>query len=586
MHLIRDYYIRKRTAIGLLMVFLIGCNFWFFQNKVFAAGATLFLSPKTGTFEVGKTFTVRVTLNSGGGVGVNAADGVLKFDTNYLTVVGLSKTGSIFSLWPTEPTFSNKKGEISYAGGNPKAYTGSAGTIFSITFKALKPGTTKVSFSSGSALAADGKGTNVLSGFGDGNYTLTGKEIPGAGEEEEEEVPSGMLPSLPTVSSPTHPDPEQWYSNNTPEFSWKLPSDVTEVSVLLHKYSRATPDYVSEGLLDSVKYEEAVDDGVWYFHIKFKNQYGWGPVAHRKVLIDTKPPASFEIEVQKTDPTDPQPILVFKAEDELSGIDHYEIKIGEGDWINVSAEEIDKAPYKMPAQPPGEHYVEVKAVDKAGNATSASTNVKIEPLTPPSITEIPEKIAKGEILIIKGISLYPNSKIEVFLEREGKTIKGTTNTDTQGLWAYFHKEELEKGTYDVWAKVIDSRGAQSYPSQKYTLMVVSPSIIQTYCWLIILILLVIILVLLAIIFYQRKKCSEKIEKIKKETKDVKEMTNKVFTALRTEIEEQVEFLDKKPYLSEAEKQVRDKLKEALDISEEFIGKEIKDIEKELEEEKK
>jgi hypothetical protein len=35
-------------------------------------------------------------------------------------------------------------------------------------------------------------------------------------------------------------------------------------------------------------------------------------------------------------------------------------------------------------------------------------------------------------------------------------------------------------------------------------------------------------------------------------------------------------------LTDSEAKVRDKLKEALDISEKFIGKELEDIEKELE----
>jgi len=55
-----------------------------------------------------------------------------------------------------------------------------------------------------------------------------------------------------------------------------------------------------------------------------------------------------------------------------------------------------------------------------------------------------------------------------------------------------------------------------------------------------------------------------------------------FRALRDEVEEQIEYLDGKPGITKDERQVRDKLKEALNISEEFISKELKDIEKELE----
>ena len=56
---------------------------------------------------------------------------------------------------------------------------------------------------------------------------------------------------------------------------------------------------------------------------------------------------------------------------------------------------------------------------------------------------------------------------------------------------------------------------------------------------------------------------------------------KAFHALRQEVQEQIEYLDKKPGLTEEEKEIRDKLQEALNVSEGFISKEIRDIEKEL-----
>ena len=75
----------------------------------------------------------------------------------------------------------------------------------------------------------------------------------------------------------------------------------------------------------------------------------------------------------------------------------------------------------------------------------------------------------------------------------------------------------------------------------------------------------------------------KIQKIRKETQDIKNTTEKVFAALAEEVEEQIDVLDKKPRLSDEEKKVIRKLKEALNISRDFINKEIKDVEEELKE---
>ncbi len=552
-------------------------------DVVEAAGASLLLSPESGSYNVDSTFSIKVIVDSGGGTGINAADGIITFDASYLSVTGLGKTNSVFTLWTQEPTFSNTKGEISFGGGNPQVFKGTFGTIFTITFKALKEGNTKVKFSSGSVLAADGMGTNVLSSYGEGNYTLkkATSTTPPPGEETTPPA-TGLLPPLPKVSSPTHPEPENWYSNNTPEFDWDLPPDVIGVSLLLYANPAAVPDSNSEGLLESATYEDAVEDGIWYFHIKFKNNHGWGPISHRKVLIDTAPPEPFTVKVEMTDPTDPQPVLVFSSTtDKLSGIDHYEMKIGETDWSQMDPNNFHDRKYKMPPQSPGDIQVEVKAVDKAGNSTASSVNITIEPLKAPTITDVPEQIGLGDILIVKGISFYPQAKIEIFMEKEGKSLTGQTMTDSSGVWTYFAKEGLEQGNYEIWARVVDSRGAQSLPSPRSSFGVIPPSILELYGQIIILVLSLISLVLIIIIFLQRAKCADKIRKIKKETQEVRLTSNNVFNALRQEVEEQVEFLDKKPSLSESEEYVRDKLKEALDISEEFLGKEIKDIEEEL-----
>src|ERR1700691_5073872 len=79
-------------------------------NAQSAGAASLFLSPASGSESVGSTFTVSVTLNSGGGVGVNAADGELSFDPTLLAVQSVSKDNSVFNLWTSNPTFSNTAG--------------------------------------------------------------------------------------------------------------------------------------------------------------------------------------------------------------------------------------------------------------------------------------------------------------------------------------------------------------------------------------------------------------------------------------------------------------------------------------------
>ena len=554
-----------------------------------AGSASLYLSPPSGTYTVDNTFPVAVKVNSGGEA-INAAEGTLIFNPDEVSVVSLSKSGSIFTLWTTEPTFSNSAGNIVFGGGTPTSFTGTSGTIIAITFKAKITASAQVNFSSGSVLAADGKGTNILATMNGGVYTLKPKITTPPIEEEEEYVPppTAGTPAAPVVSSTTHPEPEKWYSNNNPEFSWKLPTDVTAVKLLINEIPTAVPAVLYTPPISEKKIEDLAD-GIWYFHVRFKNQYGWGGILHRKVLIDTETPEPFEIIVDNEgDPTNPSPILHFDTTDSLSGVEYYEVKIGGAESIPITAAYLKENPYQMPPSAPGKHSLIVKAVDKASNSTVATTDVTIEPLEAPVITDFPQTIGVGDTLTIKGTSKYPEAAVTIFVKKEGEeAIANDVKTDSEGNWLYIHPKSLEGGTYQIWAQITDSRGAKSNLTEKITVVATLPTLLKfgriAIDYLSIMITLAILIaVLIAVIFYAWYRISQWQKRLRKETKEVAQSVARAFRALREEVQEQIEHLDKKPGLTKGEKEIRDKLQDALNISEEFIGKEIKDIEKELE----
>lgn len=128
-----------------------------------ALAATLyFSSPSSPT--VGSNFQVSAYVGSTD-MAMNAASGVISFSSDKLQVVSVSKTGSIFSLWAEEPSFSNSTGKINFEGIvlNP-GFTGAQGKVITITFKAKSAGQASLIFSSGSVLANDGTGSNIFSG--------------------------------------------------------------------------------------------------------------------------------------------------------------------------------------------------------------------------------------------------------------------------------------------------------------------------------------------------------------------------------------------------------------------------------------
>lgn len=574
----------------LLFVFLLSMFLMSFSVPIEAqeTKATLFLSPGTGDYKVNKSFIVKVMVNSGGGTaGINAAEGVINYDPSYVMVSKVSDTNSIFKLWTTDPTFSNTDGKITFGGGAPGSYKGSAGEIFNITFTPKKSGVADVRFSAGIVLAADGKGTNVFGGFGHGKYTISEeaeavqKPVTPKPEEKEEEKPKGLLPPVPEISSETHPKDDIWYSDNEPQFSWKLLADLVGVSFEIDEDPETDPTAKIEGVLEGYK-SEPVDDGEKYFHIKYRNKFGWGKPAHKKILIDATPPNPFFITYDNGgDPTNPTPKLKFKTDDETSGINHY-VVISGSTKENISPEQVKDGYYKTSPLTPYEYTYVIAAVDMAGNSASSSVTFIVEPLKAPIITSIPKTINRNDELIIRGTSFYPQVTIKLSIGKSERDIETfTTKTDEEGNWSYFHKGKLDKGEYEVWAKLIDDRGAQSLDSTKHPLTVTAPGIIETFGWMIIFILILIIIILILYIIYQRNKYLIEKRRIKTETEEMKSKLGKIFAALREEVDELIELADQRPGLSESERRVKEKLQESLDISEEFITKEVEDVEKEI-----
>ena len=556
-----------------------------------AASASLYLSPPSGSYSVGDVFYINIKVNSGG-VNINAAEGTLVFNSEELQVITISKTNSIFNLWTTEPVSTGGNGSIVFGGGTPTNFNGTAGNIINIAFKAKKNATAQVNFSSGSVLAADGRGTNILSSMNGGTFSLVPKIIttPPGELPSDSDFPSQIAgtPLAPIISSITHPNANKWYSNDSPELLWELPSGVTAVRLLIDNLPQSTPSILYTPPI-SEKMVEDLSEGVWYFHARFRNQYGWGGVTHRKILIDTEQPELFEIVIDNQgDTTNPSPYLSFITNDSLSGVEYYEVSIDNVDSERILASTIDNY-YQPSPQPSGTHSLIVKAIDFANNITTVTANFTVEPLEAPTIVDYSKTIRAEDTFSVNGTSIYPNAIITIFVKKVGEEEieERETDTDEEGNWSFVHDETLEDGTYHLWAIITDSRGAKSEQTQKETLVVTPPpllkigrSIIEYLAVLISLLLLVIVSG--AIIYYIWCRISPNCRrKAKKEAREAQESVTTAFRYLRKEVGEQIKNFDKKPSLSKEERAMRDKLRAILNASEKFIKKEIKDIEKEL-----
>ena len=554
----------------------------------FVRAASLYFSPSSGSREVGASLSVSVYVSSADQA-MNAASGIITFPQDKLEVASLSKTGSIFTLWVQEPSFSNSAGTINFEGIvlNP-GFTGASGKIITINFRVKTAGQAPLAFSSGSALANDGRGTNILIGLGDAAFSLGGA-VPATAPESAAQGEPGT-PSAPVLSSPTHPDPEKWYAHKDAKFTWAIPPDVTAVRLLVNKIPRAVPTVAYSPPI-SEKEVKNLEDGVWYFHARFRNSVGWGEVSHFRFQIDTKRPAPFTIKfIDGNETENPRPTAIFDTTDSLSGIDYYKIKIGEGDFFSVTPEIVKSNPYTLPFQAPGKRSILVQAFDKGGNYAVAVEEFVIKPLKEPVFTEYPKELESGGNLTAKGESQYPNAQIIVWLQKENDKPKSSTfRSDQTGKFTFVSDEKLRNGVYRLWAEVVDGRGAKSEPSEKLTIAVKRPTFLQLGSWAVSLLavavpLVALVILLLFVAWYGLYKFSRFRKKIKKEVRDAESALHKAFDLLKEDIRKQVKMLEKtrtRRELTEEEDKILKQFKGHLDDAEKFIRKEIEDIEKEV-----
>lgn len=373
--------IDKKIWFSVSLVFGLVSVWCFLPKLTEAAGASLYLSPATGTFFIGSTFDVSIFVNTGGN-NINVVKVDLKFDPKKLQIASPTAGKSFISVWISQPTYSNINGMASFQGGIPSpGINTSSGLVSTITFRAISSGETIVSIlDSSQVFLNDGKGTNILTSLGQGVYNIA--------------IPP---PEGPKVFSSTHPDQNKWYNNNSPFFSWEKEEWVTDFSYSIDDNFYGVPDNISEGDHTSVSYID-LKDGIWYFYIKAKKGDAWGGASHYLVQVDTTSPATFPLNFEpflgSPTITSREPIVSFITTDALSGLSHYELKtinLTETGKKKIEAEffiEVS-SPYKLPLLGLGEYQILVRAYDLAGNWQDVSE--KIEVITPGKIFYITKR---------------------------------------------------------------------------------------------------------------------------------------------------------------------------------------------------
>jgi hypothetical protein len=152
----RYKFILSAPVIFLLLINTVG---------VAGSGNIFFFTPEKTIFAVTGE-NVHIALNIDTKLPINAVGGTVVFPPEFLAIDTFSRDTSIIDLWAEEPTFSNENGTLHLSGGIVPKETkdGDHGTVLVASFRALKAGKAAISMKDGQLLAANGEGTNIITG--------------------------------------------------------------------------------------------------------------------------------------------------------------------------------------------------------------------------------------------------------------------------------------------------------------------------------------------------------------------------------------------------------------------------------------
>ncbi len=545
--------------------------------------ATLSISPSTGVYKTGATFSISILVNTAG-TPVNAADGTLSYNPKELSVLSVSRSSSIFNLWTTEPTFSNAAGTVTFSGGVPTSYTGAQGNVFVVTFRALTSGTSRVSLTGASVLAADGKGTNVLTNMSGGTFTLSAVESQPAPEVIIEYVAPANTPAAPQITSTTHAKDGVWSKEKIANFSWNVPSGVTTVRTSLDKSPVAVPTKVYDSPIRTLTIPN-LDEGVSYLHAQFKNADGWGKVGHYKIAVDSEKPESFEIKSpENTDVSNPAQTLIFNIKDKTSPVALFKVQIDGAVPFEVKATS-SVTNVILEALEPGYHTVIAEGFDGSGNSLIASYSFTITSFEKPVITEFPVSLNSGTVPVIRGTT-KPSAKVTATITPPtGEPIFIETVANGEGIFSIIPDEDFKTGVYSVTVVATDQFGARSEKSDEIKIIVSEPGYVVVGSFLISFFSILIPLIALCVLtwltlIYSVTKMRRTKKAVVLESEEASMMLSTEFRHIEQVIAQQEEIMKKSRKtnkLTVGEETLFAELKSTIKEAKQRVGKEVDDV---------
>lgn len=210
--------------------------------------------------------------------------------------------------------------------------------------------------------------------------------------------------------------------------------------------------------------------------------------------------------------------------------------------------------------------------------------------SPPLISTVSKDISNEEIFYVGGKTDAANIEVIIYLQnlQSGETLSQTVTSDKNGDWFYRHNTFLTSGNYLLWAQ--SKIGEQVSPPTPQVQMTVKPTAIQfgasristEFLYLIsVIVLFLIVAGLLGYIIFHGVQGRKKHRLFLAEVKEAEESVRRGFAIIRRDVEAELAVVRKaklKGSLSEEERIKEEQLLKDLASVEQYVGKEIWDIE--------
>ena len=394
-------------------IFLMGGVF-VYPSSSFSASPGVELSTTAQSIKSGDLFTVNIYVDPGGAA-IDTARVSMTYPAQTVAIITFTE-GRMFPQKSLMSGYDNEKGVFSWGEYTSGDGVTAKGLFGSVTVMALKDGVARFQVATTSHLLSGGEEKIVRYGSvsvvigGDSASTITPSTAPppvvaspgtpprleqapvsntqapvtqnpqqstpvlsSSDQNAVVNVKSTGAPYSPVITSTTHADQDAWYVNNNPEFTVGLLPGTTGINVIADKYPLTDPGTRPDVLRKTFVYPN-VGDGVWYFHAKLKNSFGWGDTAHYKFQIDTEPPSDLAVEEADSEPG--KAAFAIHASDAISGIDHFMVSLDDEGWQPWSGV---SGTYTATSLAPGLHAIKVQAFDRAGNKKELSRSFEIQP---------------------------------------------------------------------------------------------------------------------------------------------------------------------------------------------------------------